>query len=131
MTSHLCYKTRGEVADITAFTIGGRELIISVSDAKEGHITIGDLTVPLSEGEARIPPHRLSDGEYRPILITRNGLTRLERFAISGGRLAILPTEEGRIRELISRVRELELRLDSYENRFSELGRKISEETIF
>ena len=131
MTSRICYRPRGSVADISDYTLGGRELIISVSGYEVGHLTLGNLTFPLEGGEVRLPGNRLSDGEYHPILTVGGSQIRLERFEISGGKLALLPTEEWRIRELLHRVRELEERLKLVEERLSAQEKKISSETIF
>ena len=131
MKSEIIYEIRGDVADISAFRLGGSLLSLSFPTYGAGHLTLGGFSVPVADGRAELDCSLMSDGEYRPILLADGRQIRLERFAVEDGRLAILPTEEATLRELLRRTRRLELLLHSFEEKLTALGEKVSSDTIF
>lgn len=131
MKSELTYEIRDRVGEISDFRLGGSALSVKIPDCMAGHLILGGFSVPLTEGEAALDCSLIPDGEYRPLLITRGRQIVLERFAVEGGKLALLPTEEATIRELLRRTRQLERGLHALEKWALELEKKISSDTIF
>ena len=131
MTSLIRYSIRGTVGDISDFRLGGATLTVAFDGVPAGHLTLGNLSVPIKDGRAAIDCSRLPDGEVRPFLLTGGKRIRLERFAVEGGRLSLLPTEEGVIRELLSRTRRLEEEVSTLKEAVCRLEQRIASDTIF
>ena len=130
MTSLLTYRIRGSLGEIADFRIGGRRLTVSLPGYETGHLAIGGFSVPISGGAAELDLGLIKDGEHHPVLISGGKQIRLERFAVEGGRLLILPTEESKLRELLSRIHALERGLASAERAILEIKKEIACDTV-
>ncbi len=104
---------------------------ISLTPEVSGYVIIDNVAYRVSAGKLCLPSHALSDGEYRLCIDTEGKRISLEGFAISGGRITMLPTTDEAIRRLLSRVRYIEGEIKNMKTGISDLKKRTEGHHIF
>ena len=106
-------------------------LDILLSPSKSGYVMLDNTAYRVERGAVRIPFSALADGEYHLTVYTEGEAFKLEGFALRGGKISMLPTNEQQIRRLLFRMHLAEEKIKDMEKTISDLVKKTEGHHIF
>jgi len=129
--SRIRYEIFGKEGEILFYDALINEAVeISFTKEYEGLLSVGSIVVKLSGGSCRIDKKLLPEGEYEPILVTKNFISKLPGFIKEAKGIRPLKCKDEYIRSASVRTRRLEERIEKLEETILHLNERINGTTI-
>ena len=123
------FEGEAELIDYKSGT--GHEAEISFLEPCDGFITLGDVTVRLKEGVAKIDLRLIDDGELTPVLILKDCRRELPKLIKSSRILEPASPDSDFIRRISLRERQLSRRVAELEGEIAKISKSVYGTPLF
>ena len=110
---------------------GGMDLLFSFAGDVDGYITIDNLVTTVNHGKGRFDTRLLARGDYTPSLIKDGKIIPLPQIRKTDRGVSLKSPDDGYIRAVSIRERELEAKVKSLEGAVQKLCDSVYGKTIF